>query len=287
MNEPDKTERAVALVDRALDVLLRAEEAPHSPVNTFLTAKMRRQLRRAAKRLRRGEVEPRYKNLHSAESLAAIYERTARRDEILEQTGKELQAITRDLAPLFETPTPELEKRLETMLIETARSAEEDGPGSRAERRFRQMMFIAALAHRNHSQKRRQRTPAPLHIPLADPSIEERYAVTAAEVLSAPPSSGEPIIAIPPEDESSGRERVLFRIGLGHRSWVGSFECGDTDLCTVVMMPDGKHLFVAADGAGYIVDATSHTLVERTGTQAIGTIQDERRGLLVVVHQGT
>jgi hypothetical protein len=53
------------------------------------------------------------------------------------------------------------------------------------------------------------------------------------------------------------------------------------------MLPDDKHLFVSAAGAGYVVDAKTRTLVATTGTQVIGTMGDERRTLCVVVHNGT
>ena len=87
MKNENASERAVALVQEAIDVLRRAEHAPDSPVNTFLTAEMRRQLRRDAKRLREQKAQPRYRNLHSAEELADIYERAVQRDEIHEKAN--------------------------------------------------------------------------------------------------------------------------------------------------------------------------------------------------------
>ena len=51
------SERAVALVHEALDVLQRAEHAPDSPVDTFLTADRRRKYRRDARRLREQETQ--------------------------------------------------------------------------------------------------------------------------------------------------------------------------------------------------------------------------------------
>ena len=38
---------------------------------------------------------------------------------------------------------------------------------------------------------------------------------------------------------------------------------------TIAMMPDGKHLFVSAQGAGYIIDLKSRTLVEEIGTDVV------------------
>ena len=52
------------------------------------------------------------------------------------------------------------------------------------------------------------------------------------------------------------------------------------------MLPDGKHLFVSAAGAGYVIDAKSRTLVETTGTEVVGTMRDERLTLFVVNHNG-
>jgi hypothetical protein len=79
---------------------------------------------------------------------------------------------------------------------------------------------------------------------------------------------------------------MLIRIGDEGRSWIGNFECGSKTVSTVFMMPDRKHLFVSADGAGYIVDAKSRKLVERTGTEVVGTLRDYLLTLFVVIHNG-
>lgn len=287
MNDDNASERAVALVHQALDLLQRAEDAPASPVNTFLTAKRRRALRRAAARLRLGKAEPRYKNLHTAEELAAIYERTVQRDEILEQAAVDFKRITRDLGRLLEEDNPELRKTMETLAIDARRSAEEHGPGSDAARRYRQLQLLAWLGHRQHSKSRRQRAPAPPRVALApDPSVEARLQEIAAELLTSPPSSDEAVIAIPPQGQDSGRGRIFLRIGIGQASWIGSFERGDTNVSTIFMLPDGKHLFVSAAGAGYVIDAKSRTLVETTGTEVVGTMRDEPLTLFVVNHNG-
>jgi hypothetical protein len=274
-------------VHQALEVLLRAENAPTSPINTFLTAKKRRALRRDAARLRQGKAEPRYKNLHTAEQLAAIYERTAQRDEMLEKTVRDLKRITRDLDRILEENPPGLRKAMEAIALEARRSAEEQGPGSEAARRYRHVRLLAWIGHRQHSHKRRQRTPAPRRIDLApDPSIEARYTATAAELLTCRPSSDEAVIAIPPRGMDSGRGRILLRIGIGEASWIGSFERGHKEVHTVAMLPDRKHLFVSAGGAGYILDAKSRTVVETTGTEVIGVMRDEPLTLFVVNHNG-
>jgi hypothetical protein len=117
-----------------------------------------------------------------------------------------------------------------------------------------------------------------------DPRIELHYELAAAEILASPPSSDEAVIAIPPEGMDSGRGRIFLRIGIGEASWIGSFERGYKKVSTVLMMPDGKHLFVSAGGAGYIIDAKSRTLVEQTGTEIIGVTRDENPMTVFVVN---
>jgi hypothetical protein len=52
------------------------------------------------------------------------------------------------------------------------------------------------------------------------------------------------------------------------------------------MMPDDKHLFVSALGAGYIIDLKSRTLVEEIGTDVAGVTVDEPRTVFLVDHNG-
>jgi hypothetical protein len=115
--------------------------------------------------------------------------------------------------------------------------------------------------------------------------IDIRNRLTAAEILdSAPP--GERVIAIPPEGTDSGRGRILIRIGLDEASWIGSFEIGSMSDSTVLMMPDGKHLFVSAQGAGYIIDLLSRRLVGTVGTEVVEVIGFPM-GLFVVNHNAS
>src|SRR3954453_12214407 len=170
---------------------------------------------------------------------------------------------------------------------EAARLAKEDGPGSEAAHRFRLRQFLAwfGMQARNHSRKSR----TPLHwrvSPAQDPSIQARWELTAAEILDAPPSPGEAVIAIPPEGRDSGRPRVFLRIGLGEASWIGSFEIGEMSVGTVSLMPDEKHLFVSAKGAGYIIDLKSRTLVETIGTEVAGVMMNHPRTVFLVDHNG-
>lgn len=287
MNDDNTSERAVALVHQALDLLRRAEDAPASPVNSFLPAKRRRALRRSAARLRQGKAEPRYKNLHTAEQLADVYERTVQRDEMFEQSARDLKRITRELERIREEHPAELQEAMVALVLDVKRSAEEQGPGSEAARRFRYVLYLARAGHQRHSHRRRQRTPVPRRIDIApDPSVQARYEQSAAELLTSPPSSDEAVIAIPPQGQDSGRERIFLRIGTGQASWIGSFERGHTNVSTIFMLPDGKHLFVSAAGAGYVIDAKSRTLVETTGTEVVGTMGDEQLTLFIVNHNG-
>jgi hypothetical protein len=274
-------------VHEAVDVLRRAERAPDSPVSTFLTAAMSRKSRRAARRLREQKAQPRYRNLHSAEELAGIYERTVRRDEIHEKASRDLQRISLEMKRIRKEKAPEVENAMVKLVHEAARSAEEYGPGSEAAQRFRLMQFLAWFGQQVNDHRRKSRAPFAWSGPLArDPSIEARYELTAAEVLDSPPSPDEAVIALPPEGSGSGRERVFMRIGLGGASWIGSFEMGDMSVTTVQMMPDAKHLFVSVQGAGYIIDLKSRTLVEQIGTDVAGVMRDEPSTLFLVDHDG-
>ena len=94
--------------------------------------------------------------------------------------------------------------------------------------------------------------------------------MSAMQLLASPPPSGETVIAIPPEGMDSGRVRVFVRIGTEEWTWFGSFERDRQRVSTACVMPDNKHLFVSVEGAGYILDAQSRTLVETIGTDVVG-----------------
>jgi hypothetical protein len=284
MKNDNASEQAAALIHEAIDVLQRAAKAPDSPVNEFLTAKKRRELRRCAKRLRQQRAQPRYRNLHTSEELAAIYERTVQRDEILERGLSDLKRITLALARIVDENDPEVENAIKAVAMEAKRSAEEHGPGSEASQRYHHLQLLAWFGQQSHFHHRRQRSPAPWSVPLSmDPSIEARYQMTAAESLDSLPP-GEAVIAIPPENRESVRERVLLRIGVGESSWIGSFARGYANGTTVFMMPDGEHLWVSAEGAGYILDLKSRALVEEVGTEVTGVLRDDPMTVFVVNH---
>jgi len=121
--------------------------------------------------------------------------------------------------------------------------------------------------------------------PVRDLSIQPRMELTAAGILDSPPP-GEAVIAIPPEGSGSGRERAYVRIGLGEASWIGSFEIGYTKFGSFSVMPDNKHLFVSAKGAGYIIDLKTRTLVEQIGMHVAYVWVDAARTLFTVDHNG-
>jgi hypothetical protein len=268
----------VALVNEAVDVMRRSERAPHSPLSASVSAEMRREYRRHAVRLRGQKVGPRYPNLHSAENLAGIYERTAARDEILEKVEKDFRRISLELKQLRKED-PEIEKAVVALVDEAARLAEEHGPGSEAAERHRLLVSFGCAEKEFIDRRRKPRA-------VSRPNLtrtEARYLLTAAEFLDDPPE-GEAVIAIPPEGSGSGRPRILIRIGVGEASWIGSFEAGGDSFNTVALMPDERHLFVSADGAGYIIDLLSRTFVEQIGTEITGVMADSAGTLLVVVH---
>jgi hypothetical protein len=287
MKDDNASERAAALINEAIDVLRRADHAPYSPVSTFMTARLRRELRRGAQRLRRHQMQPRYSNLHTPEQLADIYERTAQRDEILEQGIRDYKRIALELGRVLEEHGSEALKTVDTLIMEAQRSAQEQGPGSEAAQRYRHMVLLASIGRQHRSPSRRQQRPVPRPLSLAsDPSDEALYEATAAELLASPPSSGEKILPFPPDGREFGHGRLLFRIGLGKASWIGSFARGSMSVSTVNMMPDREHLFVTAAGAGYVIHLKSRTLMLAFGTKIAGVIRDDAMTLFVIDHNG-
>ena len=282
LDDAQAAERAVALMNQAVDVLQRVEQAPVTPVGKFIPVHLRRELRRNARRLRQHQAVPRYQNLHSAEELALIYEQTALRDEILEQAKRELGRIGRELEAMLENRAAC--QALDRMVFRSRLEAEIDGPGSEAAERYRHLMKLSDRGRRHMSDLRRQRVEPPSHAhPAADLSLEALQNAAAADRLAVAPP-GEPVLRFPPEGEDSGRGRILFRIGLREASWIGSFERGENDKTTVRVLPDRKHLFVCAEGAGYVIELESRTLVQTTGTRITGMHYDHAVTLFIVTH---
>ncbi|HYK00650.1 MAG TPA: hypothetical protein VE974_02775 [Thermoanaerobaculia bacterium] len=282
MKNQNPSERIAELLHEVIDVFQRGESAPDSPVDTFVPAKTRRALRRGAERLRRGEAQPRYKNLFTAEQLAGILENTARRDEMRQQFHAEFLRLGREIARLIEEDPEGTRKSWETVFMETFRLASEHGPGSEAAARYRQLQHLSRIAQMYKFDRRRQKSFGRAREAAAH-DRSERIPLVPAELLDSAPE-GEAVFPFPAAGEDSGRCRILLRIGVGASSWIGSFECGFKTVSTIFMMPDGKHLFVSANGAGYILDARSRTLVERTGTEIVGVGRDEEMTLFIVNH---
>jgi hypothetical protein len=284
MKDDTASARAAALLHQLLDVLQRAENAPDSPVNTFVPGKMRRLLRRGAERLRRGEAQPKYKNLFTAEQLADIYQQTILRDEIHEQADAEFLRIGREIARIIQQDGPAFRKTFEAIYLETLQSARENGPDSEAAQRLHQLRSLVRFAQQYGADSRRQKLSA-LRARTYPHEAEGRLPLIPAEVLVSPPA-GEAVIAIPPHGRDSGRGRIFLRIGLGQGSWIGSFEIGHMSVSTIFIMPDGKHLFVSAEGAGYIIDVKSRRLVEQIGTDVAGVTRDGPMTVFIVDHNG-
>jgi hypothetical protein len=177
-------------------------------------------------------------------------------------------------------------ERVESYFRDLRQAALEHGPSSEAARRYRQVEFLESGGKARGIDARRQRDQAPARIVIGQHPIAQFWMdATAAECLHELPEGAE-VVALPPEGEDSGRGRLHFRIGVGRLAWIGSFERGHVCGSTIYMMPDRRHLFVSADGAGYIIDFASRTLVERVGTQVASVMRDEPLSLFVVNHNG-
>lgn len=283
MSKQKPSERVAELLHQTIDLLLWDETAPHSPVDEYVPGKMRRRLRRGAELLRRGEVQPRFKNLYTAEQLAGIYERTARRDEMRQKVKEEFVRMGREIARLIEEDPEGTRQATFEVFLETRRLADAHGPGSEAAARYRQLQRVVRLAKSYDSNSRRQKPfDRPRDAGAAD-DAGDLIPLVPAEIIDSAPA-GEAILPFPAPGEDSGRPRILIRIGVGASSWIGSFESGFKTVSTIFMMPDNKHLFVSAGGAGYILDLKSRRLVERTGTEIVGVGRDAEMTLFVINH---
>jgi hypothetical protein len=263
MKSDSASERIVPLVEAALDALHLAETAPYSPVSRVLTGEEKREFRRNARRLRERKAPPGRASAHTVEELADVFERTVRRDEIYEKARRDFNRISREIDRAHEENRAEVEKALKRLIAEARRSAEEAGPDSPAAERYRLLGLLCSLSERYHHRERRRR---------------------ASE--GVPLFPGQPIIAIPSEDRNPARGRVLFSITVTEAEWIGAFERGHTSFSAVDMMPGRKHLFVAADGAGYLIDWMRRTLVETVGTDVVQIWGDEANTLFFVDHGG-
>jgi len=130
MKKESKAERAVALVNACIDAMRAAENAPDSPINRYTSVVERREMRRQAKRLRKGQLEPMYPNVNPAPQLADIYERTALRDDIFDAQRINFLNAQKELGKILEENDPEVRKALDDQIDQMKREAQEGGPGS-------------------------------------------------------------------------------------------------------------------------------------------------------------
>jgi hypothetical protein len=291
MEKKYASERTVAVIDEAIDALQRGSEAPESPIKKFHNQQERDELRRLAKRLRKGQIHPPYGNILSGPELADIYELTILRDEIIEAAHKDLRRAIAQLEKLIQEEGAAVNQTFYAMLRDAEEEAIVLGPGSEGARRVPHMNFIIEIARKGESLYRRKSSSDSVHVgprltknPVAAMILAEIFALTAAEIIDSPPD-GETLLMFPAEGGDPARGRVLMRIGLGKASWIGSFELGDTEHNTVQLLPDGKHLFVSAGGAGYILDARSRALVERIGNDVV-SVGDAFMGSVFIVTHG-
>jgi len=279
----------VAIINEAIDAFQRGSDAPESPIKKFHSREERAVLGRLVKRIRKGQIHSGYPNIVSGPELADIYELTIRRDEIIEQSLVDVRRALEKLARLIEEEGTAVRDTFYIMLREAEEEARVHGPRSEAALRIVHMRFIIEIAKKGESQYRRgQNAPIPIgprlsKNPFADRITEVIIGMTAAEILDAPPA-GEPVLAFPADGGDSERGRVFFRIGLGKDSWIGSFEQGDTEHCTVQMLPDLMHWLVSAGGAGYIIEVPSRTLVERIGNDITEVSDAYNRSIYFVNH---
>ncbi|HEX3535014.1 MAG TPA: hypothetical protein VHT23_12435, partial [Gemmatimonadaceae bacterium] len=232
MEKKYASERTVAVIEEAIDALQRGSEAPESPIKKFHNQQERDELRRLAKRLRKGQIHPHYGNILSGAELADIYERTILRDEIIEAAHKDLRRAIATLEKLIQEEGQAVNQTFYAMVRDAEEAALVLGPGSEGARRLRQMSFIIEIAKKGEAQYRRKSSSDVVHVgpsltkdPIGDAIMATIFSMTAAEILDAPPD-GEPVLAFPAEGTDPARARVLMRVGLGPASWVGSFEQG-------------------------------------------------------------
>jgi hypothetical protein len=275
----------VALLQEAFEVVEQIRNAPESPFTSYLPAKLRRVFRRNANRLRLGKLRPKFPNIRSADDLATLLQRTADRDETIERGFQRLKRIDEEIERVRVYQAAELEEGTRIVYQLAWQRAQEDGPESKAADFFRVFQEMIVKGTELRTLKRRDKEAAlpekPFHPPGADPALELREAIIAAELLAAPPA-GEPVLRFPSSAIDAAEPPLLFRIGIEEKAWVGRFEQGTTDYTTVQLMPDGAHLLVVASGAGYIVEAVTRSLAAEAGTDIMEVLLDQEAGLLIL-----
>lgn len=263
---------AAALLNQLLDVLLWADRAPTSPVKKFHQAKERRELRRAAARLRAGQAEPRHTDL-TREELADIYERTARRDEIVERAYIDFKRIDREFGRVLEEKDPEERKKLDAFLDELERAARKDGLESRAGRRFEHLRVLGWFSGQHKGKKRRQKGKTPRHLPLVlFPPVDAPFDTSDAEIPL-------PYASVP------GPPRVFVRTRADGSEVIGISDRAYESVSEIYDLPDANRLVVSEKRTGYVVDIRSRTLVKEIEAKVLEVIFDEELTLLFI-HRG-
>ncbi|HEV8432821.1 MAG TPA: hypothetical protein VGR95_05360 [Thermoanaerobaculia bacterium] len=293
MNEKTPAERVKELLNEIIELYLETEGIPDSPISTMTNGKDRRILRRAADRLRNGEPQRTDKNMWSKPQLIRLYENTVKRDEILERTHGRFGTAWQEIGRLVHEDPPGTEKAFDEFFTDLELQAKLDGPGSRAEARFRQRekfeRFIIALNTEMTTSKRRQKRPEkkpekkPGRLQVFDPS--GRIPIISAEIVDTP-LPGETVVRFPADGKHSGPDQIFLRFDTGSESWVGDFECGLHYLSSAFPLPDRKHLFVSACGAGYMIDIKTRALVYRTGIDISGTHRNIPMTIFLAIHNG-
>jgi hypothetical protein len=286
MKKESKAERVIALMEACIDALTLAETVPDSPVNRYTSVEERREMRRQAKRLRKGQLKPTHENLHTGPQLADVLERTAERDEKLDKSRDDFRSAERELRDLTAEDDPAVEEAIAAFVQRMEQAAIEGGPQSEAALRFGCLQLIGTLGATWHDQKRRGNESPRAYIKprfTSDPLAQARMEAAAAEILTAAPE-GEQVWAFPTEDSGTGRGRVVMRIGVRPVWWVATFERGNKGPSTVQLMPGDTHFFVSAAGAGYIIEALTRTLVEKVGDDVVSVGFDDDRLLFFVNH---
>lgn len=277
----------LTLFHEAFEAIEEIRNAPESPVSSYLPAKMRHAFRRNARRLRDGRLTSKHPNLRSDDDLALVLEGAAARDDTIERGLDKLTRVLQEIARVRRYQAEELEEGTR-IVYEVARlRAEEEGPESKAADFFRLFNEMIVKGNELRTLKRRKRDldlpEKPFALPGADPALELRESIMAAEVLRELPGANERVSHFPAETLPEERP-VILRIGVEEKAWVGSFRRGTTEYSTVQMLPDGAHLLVVAFGAGYVVGAVTHALAAEAGSDIMDVVQDVDAGVLFINH---
>lgn len=256
---------AAALLNQMLEVLMWADRAPRSPISEFHPVKERREIRRAAARMRDA---PAHENL-AAQVLAGICERTVRRDAIAERAYIQFKRLHRELGRVLEENDPEERKNLDAYVDEIRRRAMEDGPDSPSRLRYEHLRVLGWFSEQHKLQKRRQKSGTPRHLPLV---------MFHGAEGPLDPSEAE----VPFPDPIPGPARVFFRIRPDGSQWMAISDRAYESVNAVYDLPDGNALAVSAKHAGIIIDPVSRTVVEELDAKVVEMIGAEDLTFFVI-----